>query len=216
MVYAIANPQVSTQLIQRAQRKAVRQEIRLLRRSLVFAQQQTAAKLLDRHLAGCPAFQRARNIAIYWPTDGEIGIRPLALRCWSMGKTLFLPVLSPPPGIRMRFARYTEQTRLKSNRYGIPEPNSSAHQWVRASRLDLLVMPLVAMDLAGNRIGMGAGYYDKTLQNIATRALRPTLIGVGHQFQLVEKIVSQSWDIPLDWLATDQCLQAVTPVQSHG
>ena len=115
----------------------------------------------------------------------------------------------------MRFAPFAWGGRLKTNRYGIPEPDSPVNGWLRPSQLDLIVIPLVAMDVGGNRIGMGAGYYDKTLQHIGRRALCPTLLGVGYQFQLVKKIESQPWDIPLDWLATDQCLRVAGPVQKR-
>lgn len=89
---------------------------------------------------------------------------------------------------------------------------------MRARELDLLIMPLVAMDARGNRLGMGGGYYDRTLANFANGALQPVLVGVGYQFQLVEKIETQPWDVPLDWIATDAGLQAaaVHSGREHG
>jgi len=155
-------------------------------------------------------------VAIYWPADGEINLAPLVERSWNMGKTLYLPVLSGPRRGLLRFARYTRQCRLIKNRYGIPEPSLAGGQRLLAAQLDLLIMPLVAMDEQGNRIGMGGGYYDQTLQNIAARALQPALIGVGYQFQLIENIEPQPWDVTLNWLATDQCLRAVAAVQTSG
>ncbi len=133
-----------------------------------------------------------------------------------MGKALLLPVLAHAPISGLKFARYTSQGALITNRYGIPEPAQTPGQQLGVAQIDLLLMPLVAMDRQGNRIGMGAGYYDQTLKNIAGRALCPTLVGVGYQFQLVDNIEPQPWDIPLHWLITDQELHRVQPVQLTG
>lgn len=199
--------------ISREDRSAARREIRQLRQHLSPLQRQVAAIRLGRHLVSSAVFRRARRVAVYWPTAGEMDLTPVIHRCWQMGKWVFLPVLATPPGKRMEFGRYTRSSRLVVNRYGIPEPAQPPGERLRAAQLDIILMPLVAMDSAGNRVGMGAGYYDRTLENVAGSALSPTLIGVGYQFQQVRKIESQPWDIRLDWLVTDQALSRVRPVQ---
>ena len=66
-------------------------------------------------------------------------------------------------------------------------------------------MPLVAFDRCGNRIGMGAGYYDRALQSLEYQtSTRPFLLGVAHHFQELESIEARSWDVPLDAILTDQ------------
>ncbi|MDH4134940.1 MAG: 5-formyltetrahydrofolate cyclo-ligase, partial [Gammaproteobacteria bacterium] len=71
-----------------------------------------------------------------------------------------------------------------------------------------VLMPLVAFDLHGNRLGMGGGFYDKSLAFLGTRTrwLKPHLIGLAHDFQRVEKIEPCPWDVPLQGVATDQNL----------
>ena len=137
---------------------------------------------------------------------------PLAGRAIVMGKRVYLPLLPKKPSQRMRFARFTTDIALRSNRFGIPEPKIPYRQTVAANQLDLVIVPVVAMDRSGNRMGMGGGYYDRVFANCATRALQPVLLGVGHAFQLLDGIAAQPWDISLNWLATDR---AVFPASSH-
>ena len=66
----------------------------------------------------------------------------------------------------------------------------------------MVIVPLVAADTAGNRLGHGAGYYDKTF-NLEKVSKRPKLVGLAHSFQIIERIEPQSWDIPLDVLVTE-------------
>lgn len=77
-----------------------------------------------------------------------------------------------------------------------------ASRGYHVSKLDLLIMPLVACDHAGTRIGMGGGYYDRTL---ATAPHRPFRLGIAHSFQYIDQpIIRQKWDQPLDSLLTSE------------
>lgn len=78
--------------------------------------------------------------------------------------------------------------------------------WGRqAACLDLIVMPLAAFDASGNRVGMGGGYYDRTLAATACERgwRRPTLIGLAFEAQRVAAIPAREWDVPVDWIATE-------------
>ena len=92
------------------------------------------------------------------------------------------------------------------NRFGIQEPACSPRHWVRAWQLDLILLPLVAFDESGNRLGMGGGFYDRSLayRQSRTHSRRPRLIGLAHELQRVEQLATNSWDIPLDMIATEK------------
>ncbi len=91
----------------------------------------------------------------------------------------------------------------EANRFGISEPRTIATP-LYANQLTLILLPLVAFDRSGNRLGMGAGYYDRALQALKHQVgTRPLLIGLAHSFQEVEKIDAQTWDVPLDAILTD-------------
>ena len=185
------------------ERRQARQKLRQRRRELTAADQRKAAVSLARRVVGSHFFQNARRIAIYWPADGEISPLPLADRAIAMGKRVYLPELPRKPCRRMRFAPLAADARISLNRFDIPEVAACYRETISVNQLDLLVLPVVGMDRLGNRIGMGAGYYDRLLENCYFRAIVPTLLGVAHSFQLLGAIEAQRWDIPLHWLATD-------------
>ena len=131
-------------------------------------------------------------VAAYCACDGEVDLAPLIERCWQRGIVIALPVLA---GKRMAFAAYRSETPLCDNRYGIPEP-------VAAEPLEpnVVLAPLVAFDDAGNRLGMGGGYYDRYFA-AHPAALR---IGVAHECQRAQRLPTNPWDVPLAALATEQ------------
>ena len=105
----------------------------------------------------------------------------------------------------MYFAPYEKHTRLKKNCFGILEPVFQKKQLKTALQMDLVMAPLVGFDEQGNRMGMGGGFYDRTLARLNNSAMkRPLLIGLAHHCQEVEQLQAQSWDIPLDIIATDK------------
>lgn len=187
-------------------RQQLRQDIRRKRRALTRTQQLRAAKRLHAQLCRRPDFIRARHIALYLPNDGEIDPRPLLESCWKMGKKTYLPVLHPILHNRLWFVPFDRQTKLVRNIYKIEEPPI-----IKAPRrppwaLDLVLLPLVAFDADGNRMGMGGGYYDRTFSFKSRRQSipGPKLIGLAHELQRVERLPVENWDIPLAGIISDQ------------
>lgn len=186
-------------------RQQLRQQMRRSRRALTAQQQKTAARNLLSNIATLPEFIRAEHIAIYLPADGEIDPRPLLERCWAMGKKTYLPILHPIRHNRLWFAPYDASTPMTRNCYGIEEPRLDKAPRRPAWALDLVLLPLVAFDAQGGRMGMGGGYYDRTFAfTQGPAALRgPTLLGLAHELQQVEQLPVASWDIPLAGVLTD-------------
>lgn len=182
-------------------RALLRRELRERRRALSDADQRRAARGLVRQLCRLPALGRARRIALYWPMDGEIDPRRLAHCPGFRARALYLPVLRPFPPQTLAFARWRPGARLHRNRFGIPEPRGRA--WLPAARLDAVLLPLTGFDAAGNRLGMGGGFYDRTLAG-HRRSDRPLLVGVAHACQQVERLPTASWDVPLAVVVTDR------------
>lgn len=189
-------------------RKQLRQHIRRQRRALTASQRRHHAEHLARTLVHHPLFWRARRIALYLPNDGEMDLTPLLRRAVKMGKQCFLPVISQVSHNRLWFAAYRPGQGLKPNIYGIPEPANGKWQGRSPIGLDLILMPLVGFDDAGNRLGMGGGYYDRTLAYLRRRHSwhRPLLLGVAYEFQRVERLVSEVWDVPMHGVITESKL----------
>ncbi|MDH3981040.1 MAG: 5-formyltetrahydrofolate cyclo-ligase [Gammaproteobacteria bacterium] len=183
--------------------QALRQSIRKQRRSLPAATARSCAAQLAQHACTHPLLSNNRHIATYLPADGEIDPSPLMECLWSMGRTLYLPVLVPFARGKLWFARYQPGDALVANRYGIPEPQH--RQLVKPCTLDLVLMPLVAFDAAGHRIGMGGGFYDRSFAFLHARRYwrKPTLVGLAYQLQRQRAITPNRWDVPLDAIATE-------------
>ncbi|MEK8081541.1 5-formyltetrahydrofolate cyclo-ligase [Pseudomonas sp. XK-1] len=187
-------------------RAQLRRRLRQQRRALGRQAQRKAAHGLHRQLAQHPLFRRARHIALYLPNDGEIDPRPLLRAAQRRGKATYLPVLSPWPRSKMVFQRITAGETLRPNRFGIAEPRRNHARQRKIWALDLILLPLVGFDRHGGRLGMGGGFYDRSL---AYRKMRknwhkPTLLGLAHECQQVDRLAMASWDMPLQATVTDR------------
>jgi len=184
----------------------LRRILRARRNALTPAEQSLAAERLTARVAVTRFFRAARRVALYLPNDGEIDTRPLMARLWAWERQCFLPVLSRLRHDRLWFAEIRPDTPLALNRFGIPEPRVAARAWVRATDLDLILLPLVGFDADGNRLGMGAGFYDRSLAFLRQRRVwrKPHLLGVAHECQRVPKLAPEPWDVPLHGVLTDR------------
>lgn len=186
--------------------KTLRQQIRQKRRSLSDSEREHASFLLCERIAASRTFQQSKHIAFYLANDGEMNLNILIEHAWEQGKYCYLPVLAEPNTQRLWFVPYKPDTKLKNNRFGIPEPIHSHKTRLRKTlSLDLILMPLVAFDQQGNRVGMGGGFYDRTLAFLRQRKYwhKPNLVGVAYEFQKQKHIDINPWDVPLQAVATE-------------
>ena len=144
-------------------RPQLRRMLRKARRALTASQQRQAARGLYKQLAQQPLFRRARHISLYLPTDGEIDPRLLLRAAQRRGKATYLPVLSAWPRTKMVFQRIRPGEKLKPNRFQILEPRHNLARQRKVWALDLVLLPLVGFDDVGGRLGMGGGFYDRSL-----------------------------------------------------
>ncbi len=182
----------------------IRQSKRAQRCSLSDAIQQQHATALCQNVNQEKIYRNSKNVAFYLANDGEIDPSQMIEHAWFLGKNVFLPVLSPVKN-SLYFAPYQPDSRFRLNRFGIAEPVCTPTQWKSAGQLNLLFLPLVAFDESGNRVGMGGGFYDRTLAYLQHRRhwRKPVLIGLAHEIQKVAQLETQSWDIPLDFIITE-------------
>lgn len=181
-------------------RQDIRTHVRHLRRALTPEQQQLAAvQAADRALNFAP-IQQAKKIALFLSFDGELNTRPLIAKLWQHKQQVYLPVLHPFSEGQLLFMRYDELTTLTPNRLRIPEPPLDIRNLATLSELDVLLVPLVAFDKQGQRLGMGGGFYDRTLQNWQQHGFLP--VGLGHDCQRVDDLPVAEWDVPLPAMIT--------------
>lgn len=189
---------------------AIRQLMRERRRSLSEQQQSKASIGLVHQLSNLPAFCHSTRIAFYLANDGEIDPSIAMGIAEAAGKQCYLPVLHPLKQNRLYFAEYQNGDPLLINRFGIKEPSLKSAKIVPPLGIDLILLPLVAFDRDGNRLGMGGGFYDRTL---AIQKKFTRLIGLAQSCQETDKITHQPWDIALQAIVTDTTV--IYPNKSH-
>ncbi|HVT62851.1 MAG TPA: 5-formyltetrahydrofolate cyclo-ligase [Legionellaceae bacterium] len=143
-------------------------------------------------------YNNAFHIAYYFPIHGEVDLSGLWQNAIAKGKYCYFPMIQSDH--TLVFLPYTPNTTLRSNRFGILEPDVPITQAKSGADMDLIFLPLVAFDNILTRLGMGGGFYDKTLQH----SKAPFHIGVAYEWQKYSIIPRAPWDIPLDMVVTEK------------
>ena len=183
-----------------ARKGALRRQLRQARAALPRPERRRAAEAAARHLARAIRNWGARHVAAYLGTAAELDTQPLLARLLRLGIALYVPKVGAAGALR--FTRWRPGQALRANRYGIPEPVALE----RPPRLDLVVLPLVAFDAQGRRLGMGGGYYDRWLSR-ARAARRPLRVGYAFALQEVAAVPAAPHDVALDAVATERGLR---------
>lgn len=180
---------------QQTLRNQLRQQIRKTRANLTALQQQQAEDSITQQALELIEERNAQHIALYISFDGEISTDKLIKILWAQGKQVYLPVLHPFNPNHLLFLRYLPDIPMLKNKFGIWEPKLNVQNVLPLDELDILFTPLVAFDKQGNRLGMGGGFYDRTLQHWQKSSFIP--VGLAHQCQQVEQLPTEAWDVPL-------------------
>jgi len=177
----------------------LRKRARALRNTIpVSAIAERSAKIQAR-LEGLPLFQQAKRVALFWPIEGrnEVDLRPLAKILQTRGVSVAFPAIDSETRV-MTFRFPPNPEAMEERGLGFAEP---AGEDPEATELDVIVVPALGLDAAGNRIGYGAGYYDRTLPRFCPPALA---IGVAFDFQLLVEVPTTAGDVPVNVVVTDE------------
>jgi 5-formyltetrahydrofolate cyclo-ligase len=187
-------------------RRSLRREARAARAALSPAERRRAAQAICRHLTTALRAEGllapGKRIAVYLAVRGELDLEGFMARARAQHCRLFLPRVTDRRQGRMTFSPAGPQ--LRRGAFGIPEP--AGHGRCAAQWLQVVLLPVVGFDGVGNRLGSGAGFYDRAL---AFRGLRrrwrgPRLIGVAHSCQRLPSLPTLPTDVPLDAVVTEQ------------
>lgn len=175
-------------------KQSVRRVQIALRKQLSKAEQQNASRIVCERIHRLSGYGKAKRVALYRAVNGEISLDQLWL---SQTHYCYFPVMQPDK--TLHFLPATPNTVFVKNKFGILEPDVLDAFAVAPTELDIIFLPIVAFDEFGTRMGMGAGFYDRTLA-----IQRPSLlIGAGYEFQRQVFIEPAAWDIPLTAVVTD-------------
>ena len=180
----------------------IRQNIKNQRSELTAEDIAAASVEIAQQLWKLPIMMRAQRIGCYFAVGGEVDCECIIAEAWARSKKTFLPILNSG---ELKFSPYRANTEFLRNFYGIPEPCAKTSELKQPRELDVILMPLVSFDDHGNRLGMGGGYYDRTLRFMRNRQvwLHPKLIGLAYDFQKSPQIKAFSWDIALHHVITE-------------
>jgi len=176
----------------------IRNRIRQKRQQLSTEQQKHSEDQLCEQFKQHSELRPHRKIAIYLSHDNEIGTQPLIQHFFEQKLNIYLPKLYEDNRHQLHFSQYSAESEMSLNQYQIPEP--AVDKFIQIPDLDLLLLPLTAFDLKGHRLGMGGGYYDRTLAK--TNTGEPLVVGLAYDFQEVEACPIEAYDQPMQMILT--------------
>ena len=153
-----------------------------------------AGHVMAKHVLADWPLRAGQAVSAIWPLPGEIDTRPLLRALHHAGCTVLLPV-TPRRGQALRFRIWGPGSAMIEERFGTRCPGPDAPEAVPS----LLFVPLLAWDRAGNRLGYGGGYYDRTLAGLPGAVA----VGIGYAAQEVDAVPAGEYDIPLSAVATE-------------
>lgn len=179
------------------QKDELRRQMRARREALSNEERIDAAqKIAHRVLDVVP--QNAKTIALYLANKNEANL-DAALQTLIGDERI---VVAPRAGVRPRFARLTTTENLRTNARGLRFPDSD--EQFAAWEIDVVIVPGVAFDLSGNRLGQGGGWYDKTLERArAKNPVAPLVIGVCYECQMIKCVPQDRYDQRVDMIVTE-------------
>lgn len=177
----------------------LRQHFKQLRANLSPQEQEHAALNLKEQIKQNPLIQASKKIGIYLAHKNELNLTPSIKYLHQQNKPLFAPILHPHHQT-FWFAPYQTNQALQKNKFGIQEPIYKLEDLLAPWELDLILIPALAIDKNHHRLGMGMGYYDRSLAFKKTNPLsKPVLIACIYNFQISNKdLPTNEFDILID------------------
>ncbi len=180
----------------------------LLKERLSFDAERAAAKscAIQRKFLESALYREAASVAVYCDFKGEVETGMILEDVLKGEKLLALPRINRP-GYTLSFLPVCSTDTLEVNRDGFREPAEGSGKELDVKEIDLFVLPGVAYDMAGNRLGMGKGCYDKALENIG----REKMVALAYEFQVIETVPAERHDARVGWIVTEERLIRCKP-----
>ena len=180
----------------------IRQKFRTQRAELTTETFNKMSSAIAENVKNSDEFKNAKRVGFYHSVRGEAD--PSSLQ--SDDKQFYLPVLSKNKDEGLVFIELNQETQFENNKFAIPEPIYDEDKIVAGRSLDLVLVPLLGFDNQGHRLGMGGGFYDRCFAFKKQSNTKPILMGYAYDFQEVDRLKPESWDVDLDLIATESGL----------
>lgn len=193
-------PLADTADVAKSEKARLRAQVRAARRQLKAQAQTDASFAVLAHALTAELFFSGQHVAAYMAIGSELSLKPLLAVLLARGVFVYLPKVLTQKG-EMQFLRYHGEAHLESGKFGILAPVSKSDDAVAASELDVILLPLLAFDAQGYRLGQGGGYYDRYLHALVSA--KPLRVGVAFHFQAVKQLPTESFDQQLHAAITE-------------
>ncbi len=180
----------------------IRQKMLSIRAGLSREQVAGKSRRIVRTFLDLPQVGQCSECLIYLPVRKEVDTRPLVQELIVRKKKVYVPRCESITGCSMDFFRITDLGALQSGSFGIDEPCPDPDLRFTGENMALCVLPGLAFDRQGVRLGYGRGFFDRYLAGLAF--LRPLLIGFGYAFQIIDRLPEDDWDVPVDLIITEK------------
>jgi 5-formyltetrahydrofolate cyclo-ligase len=177
-------------------KELIRKETKKKIKSLDKKERSKKSSVIQEKLFILDLFKKANTVMFYFSTEDEVDTERMISEACGMGKRVALPKIV---GDKIQPSLYKEGDKLKKGPYGIYEPDDKTSRPISEREIDLIVVPGVAFDKRGNRLGRGKGYYDRFLKTAPSTAYT---VGIAFDFQVVDNLPTDSQDIPVRKLIT--------------
>lgn len=172
--------------------------MRAERASIPKAEIERASKAAQKRAIETFEFEKAETVALYKACFGEINTDDIFYAARAAGKTIIYPITDTKRKT-LRFAEVKNLDEMTPGTWNIPEPPPES-KTVGLDKADLVILPGVAFDSRGGRLGMGGGFYDRMLANLPRRVVR---MGIAYDFQVIERVPEEENDQRIDCLITE-------------
>mgnify|MGYP002780429171 CR=1 FL=1 len=186
-------------------KESLRQSMRRVRRALPQQARQLRSERVTASIRSLPDYRDARMLLLYWPMPDEVDLRPLAELAVAEGKSLALPRMRTDE-VGLDLYAYAPGDALEAHPWGLSQPQAQSPR-VESRDIDLVLVPALAVDEYGTRLGYGKGFYDRLLPTLDGAV---TCAAIFH-FQLVAELPREDFDWPVQWVASDEGAFATSP-----
>ena len=180
-------------------KKALRIKIINIRNNMDIQSKTIYDDLIIQKLINSHYFKESKNIFMYLGYSSEIDTKKYVKQFVDLGKNIYVP-RTDIENKTMEAVKIVDLTNLKEDKYGILEPTKDIEA-MNKNELDLVIMPGLAFDTNGGRLGYGGGYYDKYLQKIAGNLSK---VALAYDFQIVQEVPKEEHDIKVDYIITEK------------
>lgn len=180
------------------EKQTIREQILKQRRQFPRQEREKASCSVQEHLLAWPTFQKAQTVHLFLNQPHEVETFGIVRSCWEMGKTVAIPYIVPQSP-QLGHSLLTHWNQLTQTKFDLQEPLPEARQSFDLNSIDLVLVPGVAFDQSGGRLGYGKGYYDRFLSEI-----EGFFLGLAFSFQIVPKVPQADLDVAMDGILTEE------------